>query len=606
MSEPEHDPNATAAQENQATQPMEAFHADFESSATLVGQLLDGRFLIDKDLTTSGADAGGFGLVYLARDMKLMGRETVVKILQKGALANPEITRKFQHEKEALIRLDHPNIVRILDSGVLTDGNPFMVMEYIRGHSLRRMIRENGRLDLDQAAHVTQAVTGALHAAHTQKILHRDIKPENIMLTPEEDGHDRVRVIDFGIARVGESKLAPETSIGQGIGTVRYIAPEQLVGNLDLTPGVDVYSFAIVAYEMITGSLPFQPRTVVEMFEMQKQGAQTPPSQLRPEIPPEVDEIVMSGLEFDIERRPRNIKVYGNDLANALRQTGGARTARHYDQAAPTVPAFRADDTTDGRRAAETRPNDATLPLPPVPDIKPEPRPKTMLWTLLGGGALAAAAVAGVLIWGFGFGGFGGASNVAPNANTAALSRPDDGRPVREIVYFLNVQKMRDGKPFETPFRSSGREIYEDGYKFSMAVQPEGDGYLYLFNEGKDDDGNKSYFLLYPTPSTNGGSASVAAGEEAETAMNTFGGGRGTEIVWLVWSKTSEKDLETVRESAFLTRGRLDEKASATLSAFLEKHKASVATAAKDPANPQMKISGKGDLVIHRIELEHQ
>jgi hypothetical protein len=197
-----------------------------------------------------------------------------------------------------------------------------------------------------------------------------------------------------------------------------------------------------------------------------------------------------------------------------------------------------------------------------------------MLWTMLGAGALAVAAAVGVLIWGFGFGGFGGASNTAPNVNTAAVSPPDDGRPVREIVYFLNVQKMRDGKPFETPFRSSGREIYEDGYKFSMAVQPAGAGYLYLLNEGKDDEVNKSFFLLYPTTSTNGGSAEVAGGEEAETAMNTFGGGRGTEIVWLVWSKASDKELETVRESAFSTRGRLDEKASAALSAFIEKRTA--------------------------------
>ena len=105
---------------------------------------------------------------------------------------------------------------------------------------------------------------------------------------------------------------------------------------------------------------------------------------------------------------------------------------------------------------------------------------------------------------------------------------------------------------------------------------------------------------------SNGGSAEVSAGEEAETAMNTFGGGRGTEIVWLVWSKSKLDDLESVRSSAFATRGKADEKASTTLSGFFEKHKAAIAPAAKDPANPQMKITGKGDIVINKIELEHQ
>ena len=106
--------------------------------------MIDGRFLIEKNLTDAGADAGGIGIVFLARDMKLMGRKTVVKILQKAMLAVDEIARKFQHEKEALIRLDHPNIVRILDSGNLSDGNPYLVMEYIPGNSLRRRMRELG------------------------------------------------------------------------------------------------------------------------------------------------------------------------------------------------------------------------------------------------------------------------------------------------------------------------------------------------------------------------------------------------------------------------------------------------------------------------------
>lgn len=186
----------------------EAKTVSFDKPDKLIGQMLDGRFLIEKDLTEGGADAGGIGLVYLAQDLKLLGKEVVVKILQNAAAQNENIVRKFQHEKEALIRLDHPNIVRILDSGTLSDGNPFMVMDFIEGYSLRRKLRDHRKLPLAECAHLIETIGTALGVAHSKKVLHRDIKPENVMLTPEAEGYERVRLIDFGIARVEESKLA--------------------------------------------------------------------------------------------------------------------------------------------------------------------------------------------------------------------------------------------------------------------------------------------------------------------------------------------------------------------------------------------------------------
>jgi serine/threonine-protein kinase len=271
----------------------------------LVGRMLDDRFLIEKDLTDGGADKGGMGLVYLAQDMKLMGKKTVVKILRKESLENEDIERKFLHEKEALIRLDHPNIVRILDSGTLTDGNPFMVMEYIPGYSLRKVLREQRQLPFDQCAHFVRQITDALSAAHSEKILHRDIKPENIMLTPQEGSFDRVRLIDFGIAKVQESKLAPETQAPPGIGTILYMAPEQLYGKLNPTQAVDVYSTAIMIFEMLTGQHPFQPVSLVEMFELQKEGLKTMPRSLRSEIPVKAEELLVTALAYEADMGSR-------------------------------------------------------------------------------------------------------------------------------------------------------------------------------------------------------------------------------------------------------------------------------------------------------------
>src|SRR5580765_996100 len=245
---------------------LETTTVDFQQPGTLVGQRLDGRFFIEKNLTDDGGDVGGIGVVYLAKDTKLMGKDVVVKILQEKALEHKDIVRKFLHEKEALIRLDHPGIVRILDSGTLTGGNPFMVMEYIEGYSLRKPMRASKQLPLYVVANVIESATDALSAAHAKDILHRDIKPENIMLTPQEDGPDRVRLIDFGIARVGDSQLAPETEVPRAIGTILYIAPEQLMGRHDLTATADIYASAIVAYEMVTGQLPFKPKTHTDMY----------------------------------------------------------------------------------------------------------------------------------------------------------------------------------------------------------------------------------------------------------------------------------------------------------------------------------------------------
>ena len=138
-----------------------------DSPATLIGKTIDGRYLIERNLTDDGADAGGIGVLYLASDQKLVGRSSVVKVLRSIARDNDEIRRKFEHEKEALIKLRHPNIVDIQSIGILPDGNPFVVMEYIPGISLRTKLETEGRLDLKLAADIIRAVSNALAAAHS-------------------------------------------------------------------------------------------------------------------------------------------------------------------------------------------------------------------------------------------------------------------------------------------------------------------------------------------------------------------------------------------------------------------------------------------------------
>jgi serine/threonine protein kinase len=508
----------------------EAETVDFEKPDQLVGRRLDGRFLIERNLTDGGADQGGIGVVYLATDLKLMGKEVVVKILQEAAVKHEDIVRKFQHEKEALIRLDHPAIVRILDSGSLKDGNPFMVMEFIKGHSLRKPMREQGPLPLHVVAHIVEHVTDALGAAHAEKILHRDIKPENIMLTPQGDAFDRVRLIDFGIARVENSKLAPVTEIGRAIGTVLYIAPEQLIGRLDLTPAVDIYSTAIMAYEMLTGELPFRPSNIAEMYQMQRESKITPPTELRVDMPREAERILLSALEFDPEKRPQNAKIWGQYLAREL-----VRNAGDTDR-------FFASIKTDFAKMPTQMISEPPVTDTPQTVARTEPEPSAGMsgWLKLGLPAAALVAIlagAGIFL---GWQMLAARSADTPAEPTAPVSIA--GAP-RQLTYSLTVQKMRDGKEYEAPFKSSGQEIFESGYKFQMGFSSRDEGNIYVFNEGIDAQGKRGFALLFPSPSVNGGSPHVAANQQVQTAQNTFSGGKGTESMWLIWSKDNNADL---------------------------------------------------------------
>lgn len=566
---------------------------DFEKPDTLVGQSLDGRFLIEKNLTDTGAEEGGFGLVYLATDLKLMGKKVVVKILRETLLEHADLTRKFLHEKEALLRLDHPGIVRILDSGTLLDGNPFMVMEYIEGQSLRKKLQNKKQLPFDFAAHLIESITDALAAAHSKNILHRDVKPENIMLTPQEYGYDRVRLIDFGIARVGDSQLAPATEVSRAIGTVLYIAPEQLIGSPNITPTVDVYASAIVFYEILTGDLSFKPKSIAEMYQLEKDGVLVPPSELRPDLPREAERVIMSALEFQAEKRPQNARIFGQYLANELRKNSEGVTDEFYSSVKTEWAALR------------------DLSIPPdsshfsvATQVMSEPFDKKKVqwlkWVLIVSLITAGLSIStAFVIWNF------SDSNV--DQAIQATVPPDSGVQ-HEFYYSLTVQKMRYGKKFEAPFQSTGREIFETGWKFIINLQPDADGYMYVFNEGKGEMGNTVFSLLFPSPTVNNGSTMVSTGQKIETKQNTFTGGKGTETMWMIWAKDRQDILEATVRSAFLSSdGTFSDTASPVLlQNFLEKYRNVRSESFKDSANQRTVVKSQGDVVVHRFELEHQ
>jgi len=593
----------------------------------IVGQVLDGRFLIEKDLSDSeGADKGGMGLVFLARDQKLLGKQVVVKVLQDESLRNPEIYRKFLHEKEALIRLDHPNIVRILDSGELSDQSPFIVMEYIQGSSLRKKLQAGGSLGLEYVAHIVESTTSALAAAHRQGIIHRDIKPENIMLTPADHGKDHVKLIDFGVARVEGAQLAPMTEVPRGIGTVIYMAPEQLAGTFDTDEKADIYSFAIVAYELLTSERPFKPQSSVEMYVLQQEGVKTAPRSVRPEVPAEAEELLLSALAFDPKERPSDIGAFGRELAGCLRR---AQTVLE-DRPTADIPAFQAAETKPPATVAESvetevavvpvssespRPTEAhSAPAVTAGDTTRSGKPWKLLLVVIAVLLTIAGPVA-YAIWLY-------AGKSAPDKPVVAKRTPQNAPSVaerapspsveptaempdtREQVMTYSFEILKNGGSGQEPFKSAGGQALSNGDKFRLSLTPASDGFVWVLSDDADESGGQIFNILFPTPVANAGSPKVSGSVEVRSGWNTLEGGGGTETLWVIRTSEATPLFEQAQNEAFENRGRIASSDTvAKIRDFLRAHEDSAVRKA-GPGTDNAVVSDSPEFAL-RIELEH-
>jgi serine/threonine protein kinase len=276
------------------------------------GVTVKNRYVIEKEL-----GRGGIGVVCLARDEQLLSKPVVIKILLEEMAAsahNPWLRKKFKQEIEALARIDHPGVVSVLDAGELDDGKPYLVMQYVEGVNLRSAIGPEG-MPLERAAEIIRQTGHALSAAHDKGVYHRDLKPENIMLQRLGEGGEAVKLIDFGIAKVEDSQVA-SSEMTRIAGAMPYMAPEQLRGQ----PGAasDIFALGVIAYEMVTGRLPFYPGTAVELYEMHQTGVQVKPIDLRPDLPEAAQDVILKALLFDPAKRPPRARELGDALARAL------------------------------------------------------------------------------------------------------------------------------------------------------------------------------------------------------------------------------------------------------------------------------------------------
>jgi hypothetical protein len=266
-----------------------------------IGSTVKNRYRIKSRL-----GSGGVGVVYLAEDLHLMSRLVVLKFLHEHGQTDPGRLVKFLQEAEALARLDHPGIVAAFDADETPDGAHFLVMQYVDGRTLRDVI-DDGPLPFELAGSILRQLGSALEAAHKKGVIHRDLKPENVMLQQLGDGRQIVKLIDFGVARVEASSVSSDTAVIGLAGTPSYMAPEHISGKP--VPASDIFSLGVIAYEILTGKRPFTAKQPFALREQHKQGiSRGAIRNLRPETPVEAENAIRESLEFEVSRRPSDVR----------------------------------------------------------------------------------------------------------------------------------------------------------------------------------------------------------------------------------------------------------------------------------------------------------
>ncbi len=260
-----------------------------------MGQLLDGRYRVQARIA-----AGGMATVYQAMDTRL-DRVLALKVMHPGLATDEAFVERFIREAKSVARLSHPNVVGVFDQG--TDGTyVYLAMEYVAGCTLRDVLRERGALQPRAALDILEPILAALGAAHRAGLVHRDMKPENVLIG--DDG--RVKVADFGLVRAVDTNTTAST--GSVLGTVSYLAPEQLEhGTADAR--VDVYACGVVLYEMLTGGKPHTGGTVAQVLYQHLHEDVLPPSGLVPALAPQLDELVALACAREPQLRPQDAVV---------------------------------------------------------------------------------------------------------------------------------------------------------------------------------------------------------------------------------------------------------------------------------------------------------
>ncbi|WP_413451677.1 Stk1 family PASTA domain-containing Ser/Thr kinase [Georgenia sp. 1P01AC] len=343
---------------------------------------------------------GGMAEVYIGYDNRL-SRTVAIKVLRSDLARDPTFQARFRREAQSAASLNHPAIVSVYDTGeddVLTpSGNrahvPYIVMEYVEGHTVRSLLTDGSAVPIDEASEIVIGVLSALAYSHREGIVHRDIKPGNVMLTPT----GQVKVMDFGIARAMADSAATMTQTHAVVGTAQYLSPEQARGEV-VDARSDIYSTGCLLYELLTGQPPFSGDSAVAVAYQHVREVPKPPSQVASDIPEALDRIVLKALAKDREDRYPDAAAMRSDLEAALR--GGAVSAPATSTWAAAAAAASQPTTVMGATPGATQAMPTRTAVAAEEDEEPKKRSPWWVWLLVLVGLLAAAGVVWLLLTG--------------------------------------------------------------------------------------------------------------------------------------------------------------------------------------------------------------
>lgn len=566
-----------------------------EGQPALVAGQLVGHYQIIKAL-----GKGGMGEVYLAMDTKL-DRKVALKLLPAEFTNHKERLRRFVQEAKTASSLNHPNIITIHEIGQTEDSH-FIATEFIDGQTLKQRLAR-AHLELPEILEVSIQTANALKAAHAAGIIHRDIKPENIMLRP--DGY--VKVLDFGLAKLAEesrpSSLSSadseigtmhKTVPGTVLGTIKYMSPEQARGQA-VDQRTDVFSLGVVLYEMTSGRIPFSGATGMDTIVSILEKEPVSLDQYAPETPGEFQRIVSKALRKDREERYQTIKDLLIDLKSfkeelAFSQKLGRSRAPMLE---PNTDAAN-KSATISRQPARSTAEAAIVPASVSALAKPGRRAALI--------ALGIIVLAGLLI--------GGAIWSRRARPIGAQSSP---APVFQRIanYWITVQKYRDGKPFQSPFRLRDDINFEKDYQLRLNVSSSQRGHLYLLNEGPiRADQAPTFNVMFPSTTVNAGSALLTQNQQIQIPEQTwfkFDEQQGTEKIWLIWAVNEVPELEAVKGFANKKdRGAISSPGlAAAVNQFLKAHSSITTAVERDEDKKETVVKANSEILVHVIKLEH-
>ncbi|GMV17876.1 MAG: serine/threonine protein kinase [Polyangiaceae bacterium] len=275
------------------------------------GDVLDGKYVVERVL-----GVGGMGVVVAARHAQL-GSRVALKFLLPEAAADGNVCARFMREAQTVTRLTGEHVARVLDVGTLPTGAPYMVMEYLEGRDLGRILEERGALSVPDAIDYLVQACEAVAQAHAAGVVHRDLKPSNLFVTRGADGSPLIKVLDFGISKAMARGLEDSqlTNTSGFLGSPQYMSPEQIRSAKHVDMRSDIWSLGVILHELLTGRPPFDAQTAGAVLANIIGDSPPPPSALRPEIPRELDAVVARCLEKDVRQRYATVGELVRDIA---------------------------------------------------------------------------------------------------------------------------------------------------------------------------------------------------------------------------------------------------------------------------------------------------